>query len=80
MRIQVEYDDNGEIKSVAGAGPNVSTGRLPSPNHRIAVVHTEEVRHERDFEGLRKVVEGHRVTGHPHEPRLTPKEARRGAS
>jgi hypothetical protein len=74
MRIQVEYSDDGSIKSAALSGPNVSSGRIPSPNHRIAVIETEEVKHERDLEGLRFVVENHRIIGHPHEPRLARKE------
>jgi len=73
MRIQLEYNDAGEIKSVAGAGPSVSTGRIARPHYKIAVFDTEEVRHEHDFDGLRKVVEGHRVIGHPHEARLARK-------
>jgi hypothetical protein len=70
MLIQVEYSDDGTIKSVALAGPNVSTARVPRPYHRIAVIEAEDVKHERDFDGLRHIVENHRIVGHPHEPRL----------
>lgn len=73
MRIQIEYNGAGEIKSVAGAGPSVSTGRIARPNHKIAVIDAEEVRHEHDFDGLRRVVETYRVTGHPHQPSLSRK-------
>lgn len=73
MRIQIEYNDAGEIKSVAGAGPSVNTGRIARAHHKIAVIDTEEVRHERDFEGLRRVFESCRVTGHPGRPSLTRK-------
>lgn len=73
MRIQIEYNDAGEIKSLAGAGPSVRTGRIARPNHKIAVIDTEEVRHEHDFDGLRRVVETYRITGHPHQPCLTRK-------
>ena len=73
MRIQVEHDGAGEIKSVAGAGPSVSTGRIARPNHQISVVDTDEVRHEHDFDGLRRLIEGYRITGHPHKPSLTRK-------
>ncbi len=73
MRIQIEFNDAGEITSVAGAGPSVSTGRIARPNHGILVVDTEQVRHEHDFEGLRRIVEEYRVTGHPHQPSLNRK-------
>jgi hypothetical protein len=33
----------------------------------------EEIRHERDFEGLRRVVEEFRMTGHPNRPCLSRK-------
>jgi hypothetical protein len=73
MRIQVEYNDAGAIKSVAGAGPSVSTGRIARANHKIAVIDIEEVRHEHDFDGLRRIVENYRVTAHPHRASLTRK-------
>lgn len=73
MRIEIEYNNNGEIVSVAGSGPTVNTGRLPRPNHRMLAVEAEEVRHERDLVGLRKIVESYRITGHPHQPCLTRK-------
>jgi hypothetical protein len=73
MRIQIEYSEDGEIKSVAGAEPSTQTGRIARANHKIAVIDTEEVRHKRDFAGLRRVVENYRVIGHPHRPSLTRK-------
>jgi hypothetical protein len=83
MLIQVEYDDKGDIKSVASPAsitfPDGSKGtirRIPASGHEIAEVETELVRHGRDIDGLRKVKEGYRVVGHPQNPTLTPQQAR----
>jgi hypothetical protein len=73
MLVEIEYNEKGEITSVAGSGPAVSSGRIARPNHRIVALEVEEIRHERDFEGLRKVVEGYRVTGHPQKACLSRK-------
>jgi hypothetical protein len=80
MIVQIEYDDNGEIKSVAGSAsiklPDGSKGmirRIPRPGHKIAEVEAEDVQHDRDFDGLRRVMESYRVTGHPPKPRLSPR-------
>lgn len=77
MIIQVEYDDKGVIKSVAGPAsitlPDGSTGtiaRIPAPGHQIAEVETELVRDRRDVDGMRQIKEGYQVTGHPHKPTL----------
>lgn len=83
MIIQVEYDENGEIKSIAGRAsitlPDGSRGtiaRFPSRDHQIAEMDTELVRNERDIDGMRQIKEGYHVTGHPHKPTLAPRSAR----
>jgi hypothetical protein len=80
MRILVEYDADGTIQSVAYVqlistpeGAEVSAQRRPKPGHTIIEVETEEVQHERDVQGLKRLVEGYRVTGHPDQPTLTSK-------
>jgi hypothetical protein len=80
MRIQIEFDENGEIRSVAGPisiklpdGSHGMVGRSPHPGHTSIEVEVEGVRHERDFEGLRKVMKNYRMTGHPKEPCLARK-------
>ncbi len=77
MRVQIEFDDNGEIRSVAGPisvkmgdGTEGMVGRSPRSGHSIFEVEVEEVQHEHDFKGLRKVMKSYRVTDHPHKPRL----------
>jgi hypothetical protein len=77
VRLYIEYTDAGEIKSV-GAGGSVKfadgsrgiIGRRPGPDHHMLELETEDVKHERDVEGLRRLVETHRVVGHPKNPRL----------
>jgi len=83
MIIQVEYDDKGDIKSVASPAsitfPDGSKGtirRIPASGHEIAEVETELVRNDRDIDGLRKVKEDYRVIGHPQNPTLAPQQAR----
>jgi hypothetical protein len=80
MIVHVEYNEAGQIRSVASAatvefadGSKGKVGRRPSPGHSILEIVTVDVRHERDLEGLRKVKENYRVTGHPHQPRLVSK-------
>ena len=80
MRVQIEFDNNGEILSVAYPisiklpdGSEAMTGRIPKPGLSIVEVEVEDVQHERDWEGLQKVMKSYRVTGHPHEPRLVRK-------
>ena len=78
MRIQVEYDENGQIISATGGNPVESpgrSGRVATAGHDLVEVEAEEIRHERDFDGLRKVVERYRVAGHPHEPHLVARDA-----
>jgi hypothetical protein len=76
MRVQVEYDDDGRIISVSGAasgesaGPGGQVGRVFNRSHHVIEVEAEEMRHERDFDGLRRFVSGHSVEGHPDAPRL----------
>jgi hypothetical protein len=79
MRIQVEYDSTGKIRSIAGVGimefSDESRGTMgrfpPKGDSSIIEVEMEDVRDERDIDGLKRVVSSYRVTGHPHEPRLT---------
>jgi hypothetical protein len=80
MRIQIEHDDSGEIKSVAGPvsvrfsdDSEGTCGRTPSEGHWIVEVEAEEVQHELDFDGFRKVIATYRVAGHPHQPLLVPR-------
>jgi hypothetical protein len=80
MRVQIEFDENGKIRSVAGPvsiklrdGSNAMSRRIPNPGHSIIEAEVEEVRYERDIEGLSKVMKSYHVTGHPHEPRLVRK-------
>jgi hypothetical protein len=80
MIVQIEHDENGDIVSVACAPPfesnDGSSGaivRAASPGRRITEVEVDFVQHDRDFENLRRVVEDHRVVGHPHEPSLEAK-------
>jgi len=77
MRVQIEFDEKGEIRSVAGCvsvkmtdGSTAAAGRFPRPGHSIFEADVEGVRHERDFEGLRSVMKHYRVIGHPQAPRL----------
>ena len=83
MIIQVEYDDKGDISSVASSAsitfPDGSKGtirRIPASGHEIVEVETELVRNDRDIEGLRKVKQGYRVIGHPQNPTLSPRQGR----
>jgi hypothetical protein len=83
MIIQVEYDDKGDIKSVAIPAsitfPDGSKGamrRIRASGHEIAEVETELVRNDRDIDGLRKVKDGYRVIGHPQNPTLATHQAR----
>ncbi len=70
MRVKIEYEENGRIKSISGAGPDVTATRVPRLNHKLVDVEAPDVLHDRDFEGMKKLVENHRVVGHPSEPRL----------
>jgi hypothetical protein len=80
MIVQIEYDANGDIRAVAGAGSLAfpdgtegKVGRIPGADYNIVDLEAKEIQHDRDFAGLKKVMETYRVTGHPHKPRLTPK-------
>jgi hypothetical protein len=80
MRVLVEHDDSGEIRSVSSVasiespdGSVMRARRVAAPGFSVSEVEAEAVQHERDLEGLRKVKEGYRVTGHPDQPRLAPR-------
>jgi hypothetical protein len=82
MRIQVEYDSTGKIRSIAGTGgidfPDGSRGmmgRFPSEGHSTVELEVEDIRDERDIAGFMRVLSGYRITGHPDEPHLTATEA-----
>jgi hypothetical protein len=77
MIVQIECNDRGEIKSVAGPrlislahGARAMMGRIPSPGHTIVEIEVAEVQHDRDFDGMQKVKKYYRVTDHPDRPRL----------
>jgi hypothetical protein len=77
MRVQIEFDEKGQIRSIAGAssiempdGTEAGLARVPRPGHAIVELEVEDIRHARDFEGVQRVVKNYRVTGHPKEPRL----------
>jgi hypothetical protein len=80
MRVQVEFNDKGEIQSVSGCvtvkmpdGSTGRSGRRARPGHAIAEFEVAEVQRERDFEGLREVKAKYCVKGHPHHPTLEAK-------
>lgn len=82
MRIQVEYEDNGRITHVGTVGEikhsdgSVSRCRLMSrPGRHVVEVDSDEVTHERDVDGLRRVVDIYQIVGHPHDPHLTKRDA-----
>ena len=73
MRIQVEYDDDGHITAVAGAimiehpdGSISRVGRVSKPGHHLIEVDSDEMSHERDFNGLKKLVNDYLIAGHPN--------------
>lgn len=77
MRVQIEFDDNGEIRSVAGAisikksdGSEGMAGRIPRTHHSVIELEVQDVRDQRDFDGLQKLLKNYRVIGHPKNPRL----------
>lgn len=77
MHLQLEYDENGKIVGIAGAsavefadGSLGRMGRTPKPGHGLIEHETDDVRDERDIEGMQRVMRSYRVTGHPHSPRL----------
>jgi len=78
--VQVEYDERGEIRSIAAVvtaefpdGSKGMSGRIASPGYQMAELDADEVQHARDIAGLKKVKESYRVTGQPHAPRLARK-------
>jgi hypothetical protein len=80
MRVQVEFDQSGELRSISGYvvvkmndGSTGRSGRRARPGHSIVEFEVADVQHERDFDGLRKVMKTYRVTGHPHNPLLEAK-------
>jgi hypothetical protein len=82
MRIQVEYDSTGKIRSVAGTGatefPDGSRGmmgRFPSEDGSTVELDVEDIHDERDIAGFMRVLSGYRIAGHPNEPQLTAVEA-----
>jgi hypothetical protein len=77
MLVQIEFNGKGQIRSIAGPssikmpdGTEARLARVPRKGHGIVELEAEEVKHERDFEGLQKVMKNYRVMGHPKEPRL----------
>jgi hypothetical protein len=77
MRVQVEYDGDGRITAVAGVivvehsdGSVGRASRVVRPGHHVLEVDTDEMRDERDTDGLRRIVDSHYVVGHPREPKL----------
>jgi hypothetical protein len=77
VHIQVEYDDHGHITAVIGGvgihrrdGEEGRLGRFSRTGHHVIEVDSDEVSHERDFSGLRRLVNGYRVAGHPDAPKL----------
>lgn len=80
MKLQIEYDDKGEIRSIAGPtlvtmphGARALVGRAATRGHYIAEIEVEDVKHDRDFENMKKAKEHYRVIDHPHRPRLAAK-------
>ncbi|MBJ7603379.1 MAG: hypothetical protein JF888_09365 [Candidatus Dormibacteraeota bacterium] len=79
MRVLVEHDESGEIRSVStvvaiesSEGSAMRARRIADPGFSLSEVEADVVEHERDVEGLRKLREAYRVTGHPDQPHLTP--------
>jgi hypothetical protein len=77
VRIQVEYDSDGRITAVAGVvavehsdGSVGRASRVPRPGHYVLEVETYEMSHERDADGLRRILDSYGIAGHPHEPKL----------
>jgi hypothetical protein len=77
MKIFVEHDDSGRIRSVAlpasvltSQGVNVILRLLPAPGFMVSEVEAPQVLHDRHFDALRDVKRSHRVEGHPHQSRL----------
>ncbi len=80
MRILVEHDESGEIRSVSSVvaiespeGSAMTARRIADFGFSLSEVDADAVEHERDVAGLRKLKEAYRVTGHPDHPQLTPK-------
>ena len=77
MRIQVEYDGDGRITAVAGVvavehsdGSVGRASRVARPGHYVLEVETDEMSHERDTDGLARILDSYGVAGHPREPKL----------
>lgn len=80
MRIFVEHDAQGEIRSVAlpttvRANDEVTLNLrlLPSPGFFVSEVEAEHVLHDRHFEALRGMKYTYRIEGYPLQPRLVRK-------
>ena len=59
MIVQIEYDANGDIRAVAGAGSLAfpdgtegKVGRIPGAGYNIVELEAKEIQHDRDFEGF----------------------------
>jgi hypothetical protein len=77
VRIQVEYDGDGRITAVAGVvaiehsdGSVSRASRVARPSHYVLEVDTDEMSHERDTDGLRRILDSYLIAGHPREPKL----------
>jgi hypothetical protein len=80
MRIFVEHNAQGEIRSVAlpatvrdTDGVTINLRLLPSPGFFVSEVEAEHVQHDRHFEALRGMKYTYRIEGHPFQPHLVRK-------
>lgn len=80
MRILVEYNSQGEIRSVVvPATPRtqdkltVNVRKKPRPGFFIAEVEAKHVHDDQNLEALRDTKQAYRIEGHPKQPRLVRK-------
>jgi len=87
MKIFVEYNAEGDIRSVALPAtlqtkdePTINLRLLPSPGHFVAEVEAENLKgveygleDDEQVEALRNIKYGYHIEGHPHKPRLVQK-------
>lgn len=68
MRIQVEFDEDGSIKTITipsaasvGPGGQAQIARRPRKNHRVTFVEAREVNSDQDLDALHTLRNTHRV-------------------
>ena len=76
MKVFIEHDVQGTIYAIGvSAGGSGTTTLRSGPGRHVSEVEAPDVKHERDYDNLRRIKQDYRVEGGPGKVRLVRKQA-----